>query len=345
MPTATAASSKVGSLATGRLPAQVIAADLNGDGLTDLVVRNAGDGTLSVFFGTDSIGPVVGPIDPVRSPEFLPAVTIPVGLGVSDVQAVDTTGSGRLDLVVTNKLTGQVSILRNLGDGTFGPPEPYRAGTGLSAIDTSGSPEVTSLEATAGVAAGPLTPGGPTDLVTINPGSNTLGVLAGLGGGRFANPVAIQTQHPAQVVRMADFNHDGIPDLALLGTSQVTILLGNGQGGFQPPVSYDAGPEPTGLTVADVNGDGSARSPDRQRLRRPAHPPGQRRRHLPALPQGRPGGGAGRGRPHRRRQARLHLRQPGARSRGRPVRQRPDQGARRPVLRACSPPAPSSWPT
>ena len=66
------------------------------------------------------------------------------------------------------------------------------------------------------MAAGPLTPGGPTDLVTINPGSNTLDVLAGLGGGRFANPVAIQTQHPAQVVRMADFNHDGIPDLAVL---------------------------------------------------------------------------------------------------------------------------------
>ena len=155
-----------------------------------------------------------------------------MGLGVSDVQAVDTTGSGRLDLVVTNKLTGQLSILRNLGSGTFGPPEPYRAGTGLSAIDTSGSPGVTSLEATAGVAAGPLTPGGPTDLVTINPGSNTLGVLAGLGGGRFANPVTIPTPHPAQVVRIADFNHDGIPDLAVLGTNQVTILLGNGTGRF-----------------------------------------------------------------------------------------------------------------
>ena len=121
-------------------------------------------------------------------------MTLPVGLGVSDVQAVDTTGSGRLDLVVTNKLTGQVSILRNLGDGTFAPPVPYRAGTGLSAVDPGGSPEVTSLEATAGVAAGPLTPGGPTDLVTINPGSNTLDVLAGLGGGRFANPV--DHRHP-----------------------------------------------------------------------------------------------------------------------------------------------------
>ena len=65
---------------------------------------------------------------------------MPVGLGVSDVQAVDTTGSGRLDLVVTNKLTGQVGILQNLGDGTFGPLEPYRAGTGFSAIDPPARP-------------------------------------------------------------------------------------------------------------------------------------------------------------------------------------------------------------
>ena len=101
----------------------------NGNGLDDLVVRNAGDGTLSVFFGT----PVHRSRRAAASipPTFLPPVTLPVGLGVSDVQAVDTTGSGRLDLVVTNKLTGQVSVLRNLGDGTFAPPVPYRAGTGL----------------------------------------------------------------------------------------------------------------------------------------------------------------------------------------------------------------------
>ncbi len=248
---------QIGSLATGLLPAQIIAADLTGDGLTDLVVRNAGDGTLSVFFGTEfDRSTFVGPVDPqFVPPQFLPPVTIPVGLGVSDVQVVDTTGSGRLDLVVTNKLTGQVSILQNLGGGNFGSPEPYRAGTGLSAIDTSGEPEVTSLEATTGVAAGPLTPGGPTDLITLNSGSKTLGVLAGLGEGRFANPVALYTGNPAQVIRMADLNGDGIPDLALLGTNQVTIMLGNGHGGFQKPVSYGVGFEPTGLTIADINGD------------------------------------------------------------------------------------------
>jgi hypothetical protein len=134
---------------------------------------------------------------------------------------------------------------------------PYRAGTGLSAIDDSpGSAQVTSLEATAGVAAGPLTPGGSTDLVTANPGSNTLGILAGLGGGLFANPLAVQVPFSPKVLRMADLNHDGTPDLVLLGPTGLSVMLGDGKGGFQPPVGYDVGPEPTGVTVADINRDG-----------------------------------------------------------------------------------------
>ena len=145
-----------GSLATGRLPAQIIAADLTGGGLTDLVVRNAGDGTLSVYYGTEfDRNSFPGPPDPYLSlPSFLPTVSFFAGMGVSDLQAVDTTGHGRLDLVVTNKLTAQVSILRNVANGIFAPPERYRAGTGAYALDdSSGSPQVTEpglLKRTAG---------------------------------------------------------------------------------------------------------------------------------------------------------------------------------------------------
>jgi hypothetical protein len=249
---------QIGSLATGRLPAQIVAADLNGDGLTDLVVRNAGDGTLSVYLGSPFLRiSFMGPLNPqLAPPSFLPHVTLPVGIGASDVQADDTTGSGMLDLVVTNKLTGQVSILRNLGSGTFAPPEPYRAGNGLSASDTTSTPEVTSLEATAGVAAGPLKPGGPTDLVTANPGSNTMDVLAGLGQGRFANPVTIHTPSPALALRMGDFTGNGVNDLAVLSANVLRVYLGDGNGGFLPPTSYAMPSEADGLTVADLSGNG-----------------------------------------------------------------------------------------
>ena len=56
---------------------------------------------------------------------------------------------------------------------------------------------------------------------------------------------------------MGDFNNDGTPDLAILTPDGVSIYLGNGQAGFAAPVTYDAGPDPTGLTVADVNHDGN----------------------------------------------------------------------------------------
>ena len=55
---------------------------------------------------------------------------------------------------------------------------------------------------------------------------------------------------------MADFNHDGIDDLAVLTANGVSIYLGNGKGGFSSPVTYNAGVDPTGLTVADLLGNG-----------------------------------------------------------------------------------------
>ncbi len=80
---------RIASLATGPLPAQIIAADLNGDGQDDLVVRNAGDGSLWVYFNG---GP--GPVWSRFSPSS-PAEDLPVGPGLSDVAAVDLSGGGR----------------------------------------------------------------------------------------------------------------------------------------------------------------------------------------------------------------------------------------------------------
>ena len=169
-------------------------------------------------------------------------------------------GRGRVrrgaHLVITNKLTGQVSTLGDGSGGVRRGPRAARAGTGLSEIDPGSTTEVTSLEDTAGVAAGPLTPGGPTDLVTINPGSNTLDVLVGLGDGRFAYPVTIETPSPAQIVRMGDFIGDGVGDLAVLTPAGVSIDIADGKGGFLPPTTYAVSSESDGLTLADVNHDG-----------------------------------------------------------------------------------------
>ena len=90
---------------------RVIAADLNGTGWDGLVVRNAGDGTLSLFFSNE-LGSFATTFNPFLSP-----VTLFVGLGVSDVAAVEDASGHGIELVVTNELTGQVSII---GDGPAG---------------------------------------------------------------------------------------------------------------------------------------------------------------------------------------------------------------------------------
>ena len=60
----------------------------------------------------------------------------------------------------------------------------------------------------------------------------------------------------SSVICSADLNDDGSMDLAVLDQDGVTVLLGNGKGGFLAPVTYSAGLDPTGLTIADVSGNG-----------------------------------------------------------------------------------------
>jgi hypothetical protein len=237
---------RAGLLATGALPTQIVAGDVTGDGNSDLVVLDEGDGTAAVYLG-DGIGGFGGGYD------------VPIGAGASDIALADVDGPGHLDLVVTNQVTGLVSVFPGTGAGTFGAPSTYPAGAGPYSVNVSAdgtTTSVTSNEATAGVAIGTFTASAGPSLATIDPGTNSFGILAGVGGGALANPVRYLTSTPAAVIRAADFTADGLSDLAVLGSDGVTVYLNNGTGGFSSATTYYVGPDPTGLTVADVNGDG-----------------------------------------------------------------------------------------
>lgn len=232
----------LGKLPTGAEPAQIVSADLEGNDEDDLVIRNAGSGSLTIYM-SNGLG------------WFLPPISLPVGPGIADVSVADVNQDGLLDILLANQTAGEVEVMLNHAAAGFGPPTLYRAGNGLSAvIAASGTAPVslTSLEGTVGVAAAP-TSGGQPDIVALNAGSDTIGVLDGLEGGRFANPISLPGSGPTVAVAVADFNADGNADLAVLGPSGVTIWLSNGKGAFVPLATYDVGPDATGLSLADID--------------------------------------------------------------------------------------------
>src|SRR5262249_20783625 len=106
------------------------------------------------------------------------------------------------------------------------------------------------------------------DLVVTNQDGADVSVLLGQGiegipTGTFAPAVhyAVQT-YPYSAV-LADFNHDGILDLAVAnaGSGTGSILFGHGAGGardgpFAPAINLAAGGHPRSVTVGDINRDG-----------------------------------------------------------------------------------------
>jgi hypothetical protein len=145
----------------------------------------------------------------------------------------------------------------------------------LDQFATSSSPSLV-FPAGAGpstVATADLTGNGKLDLVVADALSNTVSVLMGNGDGTFQaprqyavgafkspNPIGLGYLVPnfrRQVV-IADLNRDGIPDIAVTNydSGDISILLGRGDGTFEPQRRFDATTAPFDVAVGDFNGDG-----------------------------------------------------------------------------------------
>ena len=237
--------------------------DVNGDGHSDVVVANVcqsstncDDGGVSVLLGIGD-GTFQAPVSYGSGGYFGSSVAI-----------ADLNGDGRPDLVVTSACpfgacsvdgTGVLSVLLGKGDGTFQPAVAYSPGGFY----------------TASIAVADVNGDGKQDLVVANKclsscpneyGIGGVSVLLGIGDGTFQAPISYGSDgYNASSVVVADVNGDEMPDLVVanlyengdLSNGAVSVLLGNGDGTFQTPASYNSGAgDAESVAVADVNGDG-----------------------------------------------------------------------------------------
>src|SRR5665213_3571591 len=211
-------------------------ADLNGDGIADLVVASAGFtfanpiGTLTVFLSK--------PDGSFQAPQ-----TINLSFNVQGFTIDDLNADGKLDIVAVggtdiNASSAHIAILLGRGDGTFAAPVSVPAKVTGNAVVT-----------------GDFNGDGKKDIATSDGY-----ILLGDGTGSFTVPFDKQFLTGGFSLAAGDFDHDGHIDLALVpygGAGTVDIYRGQGDGRFSRTASYATIYGAQSISTTDMDGDGN----------------------------------------------------------------------------------------
>jgi len=223
------------------IPTPIAMADVNGDGLADLIIGTTG--------GTSNIAVLLGQSNgTLGAPSFLPG-------GALSLAAGDLNGDGFADIVAgnfpavgTNNATASsITVLLSDGSGNFT--------TGTTQTFTGTYPGPMVLADIMGT--------GRNDLLVASVSPSVLYLFPNQGNGTFGTPVNIATLGSDRWFAVADFNGDGTLDIAYSGLvsagsakENTHILLNQGDGTFNdivPTAMADVG----GIVVAgDFNNDG-----------------------------------------------------------------------------------------
>lgn len=208
-------------------------ADLDGDGLVDLISVGTDDaelGRVAVRLGRPGGG-------------FGPVVDYAAGVSTRAVVAGDLDGDGRLDVIASNAGSDSVTVWYGASDGRLARRRDFPAGPMprqlvLADLDASGS----------------------LDVAVSNTWSRRVTVLLGDGTGALGAPVGVRAGYIPKELAAADVNLDGALDLVVLcdGDNALVTLLGRGNGSFHTvtPFTHAKGGGPSHFALTDFDRDG-----------------------------------------------------------------------------------------
>ena len=214
-------------------PTRFVTGDWNGDGNLDIAVTDPPRNRVITLTG-DGIGNFS--VVSHAGDEF-----VNVGSSPFDIVAENFDAGGVLDLAVSNRLSGTLSILIGQGDGSF-----LQDTSPLTFVENSGRPER--------LLTGNFTPSG-VDIIVVQRTGSRMTVFNGDGAGEFAQVELVTNSDPFAIAG-GDFNTDGNSDFVTAESvlDVISIHAGGGNALFARTIlGYDT--DTNSPTVLDLNGD------------------------------------------------------------------------------------------
>lgn len=274
--------------ATGASPFVLASADINGDGETDLITSNFGDGSVSVLLNENNsattvffkqtpvaVTPTLSLSDPDGDMDWdggqlkiqitansqayydvlgLPSAPqggnpiwlSPVGYIMADMTVIGTANT-------SSALAGDAWVLTFNSNATNAlVQDVVRA---VFFFNNSDTPSTLSRTVTfTAIDAGGLSASA-EQIIEFGEVDQNVNHAPTIAMPTFETKRDLQTSGIAEDVVSSDVNGDGFSDLIIGTNIGISVMTGNGQGGFASGGTYDIGPSHR-LAIADINGDG-----------------------------------------------------------------------------------------
>jgi Bacterial Ig-like domain (group 3)/FG-GAP-like repeat/FG-GAP repeat len=207
----------------------MVAADLNGDGHTDLAIQSMQGGVVNVFLGSED-------------GLFTAAGSYAGSSPVESMLLHDVDDDGHPDLVVEGT-NGQVEILHGNADGSF------------AATSEGGSGSADGTTGMGGHLVAITDVGGQHNFYTTTPAGMSVLVEQ---GNLSLSLQGIYNAGPGRTsFAVADFNGDGVPDVAVDSPEGIAILLGSKDGSLASSRAFAAGKPALNGALGDFSGSGN----------------------------------------------------------------------------------------